>query len=204
MFIIEFEGLDKSGKNTQSKKLKEYLENKGYKVEMTSFHRYDTPTGKLIRDWLYGEYQVSEETIKLIMAADKQAQMDNFREISKTTDILILDRYSLSNICYRKERLDRQWLIDLQRNYIEPDVTIFIDVTPMESMERKGEHGVNDRYERDRKLLENTRNNYKYELSLREKEGKKVIVVENADNMNRSQISLKLNDAIDKILLELK
>lgn len=204
MFIIEFEGLDKSGKNTQSKKLKEYLKNKGYKVEITSFHRYDTPTGKLIRDWLYGEYQVSEETIKLIMAADKQAQMDNFRDISKTTDILILDRYSLSNICYRKERLDRQWLIDLQRNYIEPDVTIFIDVTPMESMERKGEHGVNDRYERDRKLLEDTRNNYKYELSLREKEGKKVIVVENADNMNRSQVSLKLNDAIDKILLELK
>lgn len=89
MKIITLEGLDKSGKHSVSIALKEYLKKLGYKVEQSEFHRYDTPTGKIIRQFLYGDYNVSQETIELIMTADKFAQQDWFDELEENgTDFL--------------------------------------------------------------------------------------------------------------------
>lgn len=197
MFIIEFEGLDKSGKRTQTELLKEELEREGFRVKTTSFHRYDTPTGKLIRDWLYGSYKVSEETIKLIMTADKQAQQDYFKQLEKEYDVLICDRYLLSNICYRRDDLDYEWLQTIQTKLRKPDATVFIDITPQESMERKGEHGVNDLYERDKKLLEVTRENYHKELKkLESVKGYKTLVITDADRLNKTQLSLRISKTV--------
>ena len=57
MIIIGFEGLDKSGKRSQSELLYKALYERGYNVQKSEFHRYDTPTGQLIRRFLDGEYQ---------------------------------------------------------------------------------------------------------------------------------------------------
>ena len=43
--------MDKSGKHTASVQLAEYLIKLGYNVVQSEFHRYDTPTGKLIQDY---------------------------------------------------------------------------------------------------------------------------------------------------------
>lgn len=159
MKIIAIEGLDKSGKHTQSNMLVDYLRSRGYKVEKSEFHRYDTPTGQLIQKWLYKEWDVDQTTIELIMAADKQAQQKWFKELEdQGVDFLILDRYTVSQFVYSLANdIEREWTIALQKYMRKPDLNIFIDIEAEESMRRKGKHGENDRYESDLKLLNGVR-----------------------------------------------
>lgn len=159
MEIIAIEGLDKSGKHTQTKALAEYLRSIGYKVVTSEFHRYDTPTGELIRKWLRKEWEVDQHTIELIMAADKQAQQKWIKQLEEDgVDFLILDRYLGSQRVYSiANNMDPMWVIQLQKHMRKPNFEIFIDIDPAESMRRKGKHGENDRYESDLELLTNVR-----------------------------------------------
>lgn len=155
---------DKSGKATSIQTIKEELESKGYKVATSEFHRYDTPTGELIMQWLTKQWDVSQKTIELIMAADKQAQQEYFARLEMLGyDYLILDRYIHSQYAYGLATgSELEWLDELLYHVREPNVVIYIDVDAETSMSRKGKHnnGVNDRYEEDKRLLENVRYYY--------------------------------------------
>lgn len=166
MKIIVFEGLDKSGKFSQSERLKANLEELGYKVAKSEFHRYDTPTGQLIQKWLYGEYDVDQTTIELIMAADKYAQVPWINSLRKEGyDFLILDRYYTSQIVYgRASGGDVDWIDGLIGDLPAYHLQFFLDISPEESMRRKGKHGENDRYESDLTLLKNVRQWYLHEV----------------------------------------
>lgn len=162
MKVIAFEGLDKSGKKTQSDLLVAFLRSLGYKVHKTEFHRYDTPTGKLVRQYLYGEYKVDDLTIELIMSADKHAQQTHFKELKQNgVDFLVIDRYIGSQLCYaRAKGVDSQFSYQLQKFLIKPDLEIMYDILPETSISRRGEHGENDRYERSIELLTSVRKEY--------------------------------------------
>lgn len=164
MKLIAIEGLDKSGKHSQSELLKQHLEQQGHKVMKSEFHRYDTPTGELIMKWLQKEWDVDQKTIELVMSADKQAQQQWFDELEADgTDFLILDRYTGSQQVYSYANgISPMWTASLQRYMRKFDVEIFIDIPPSESMGRKGKHnnGENDRYESDLELLTNVRELY--------------------------------------------
>lgn len=177
MEIITFEGMDKSGKHTASIQLAEHLKDLGYKVVHSEFHRYDTPTGQLIKDYLYGKYNVSNETIQLIMSADKQAQQDWFVELEKEgVDYLILDRYYLSQKVYsdyfifkseysaEKENYYKKLYSSIIDNFRKSDITIYLDNSPEVSMQRKGQHGDNDLYEQNSELLGFVREGYLKEV----------------------------------------
>lgn len=161
MKIISFEGLDKSGKRTQSDLLAKELSERGYNVVRSEFHRYDTPTGKLIRQFLDGEYKVPQAAIECIMAADKFAQLDWFKELEEQgIDVLILDRYKTSQCVYSMAQ-GITFTPELLDNFMpDPDFEFYLDISVEESMSRKGEHGENDIYERNRTLLEKVKDNY--------------------------------------------
>lgn len=165
MKIVAIEGLDKATKHTASKALADALNQKGYKAVQSEFHRYDTPTGKLIMDWLTGKWDVSQHTIELIMAADKQAQQENIKHLEENlgVDYLILDRYTTSQLAYAiSNDVDYLWVKSLQEHMRRPDIEIIIDISPETSMSRKGKHndGQNDRYESDKAFLTRVRNYY--------------------------------------------
>lgn len=165
MHIIAVEGLDKSGKHTQTEMLREYLINRGFKVAKSEFHRYDTPTGELIMKWLKKEWDVDQTTIELIMTADKQAQQQWFDELDEQgVDFLILDRYTGSQQVYAYANgVSPIWTAMLQKYMRQPSVEVFIDIPAEESMSRKGKHndGNNDRYESDLEMLKRARDIYK-------------------------------------------
>jgi len=164
MQIISLEGLDKSGKHTQSILLEQALRERGYRVVRSEFHRYDTPTGELIRKWLTHEWPVDQWTVELIMAADKYAQQTWFEKLEEQgTDILILDRYITSQLVYSQASgVEREWVFHLVKGLRFPDIEILIDIPPEVSMQRKGKHngGKNDRYESDLALLTRAREYY--------------------------------------------
>lgn len=166
MKIIAIEGLDKSGKYTQSMMLRDRLEKDGFKAVYSAFHRYDTPTGKLIQEWLYKKYEVDQYTIELIMTADKQAQQKWFHELefNEKVDFLILDRYIASQVSYgfaSSNNKDWDWLLALQEKLRKPDLEILIDIPAEVSINRKGKYFGNDRYESDLNFLQTVRRFYK-------------------------------------------
>lgn len=167
MIIIAFEGLDKSGKNTAVENLYQALQSHGYNVEKSEFHRYDTPTGQIIRNFLDGNYKAPQKAIECIMAADKYAQVDWFKELSATTDVLLLDRYKLSQWVYAKaNKVDMSFTLTLLEDLPEPDFTFYLDISPEVSMQRKGQHGDNDIYESNFSLLSDVRDAYKWVVEL--------------------------------------
>lgn len=170
MKIICLEGLDKSGKATTASFLTKSLSDLGYKVAGSEFHRYDTPTGQLIRKFLLGEYNVPQQAIECIMAADKYAQLDWFKQLEEEGyDVLILDRYIASQIVYGVANgITSDFLLNILEDLPQPDFEFFLDITVEESMSRKGQHGENDKYESDKVLLQKVRNYYHMYMKIRQ------------------------------------
>lgn len=159
---MHWKDFDKSGKFTQSNLLVDNLFKLGYKVIRSEFHRYDTPTGDLIKKWLNKEYDADQKTIELLMAADKQAQMKYFEKLEiEGYDYLILDRYIGSQIAYgNASGSDIKWLNELQLYTRKPDIEILIDIDAFESFTRKGKFEKNDRYEENINYLKKVRQVY--------------------------------------------
>ena len=62
--IIVIEGTDCSGKETQSKKLEEYLKQSGKKCKRFYFPNYDSPTGKIVGGPYLGKDEYGESFFK--------------------------------------------------------------------------------------------------------------------------------------------
>ena len=207
MQIIAIEGLDKSGKNTLVKDLELDLKSQGYSVETMEYHNYDSPTGKIIWDWLRGNYEADQKTIELIMAADKHAQKKKIEDFRiNGVDYLLIDRYILSqkvyyfsNIAIDREfdasvvnyRKSLSFLEAILSDLPQPNLNIILNISPETSMSRKGQHGENDKYEENKQLLE-TVSSYYLGMASQFTEIIKVIEAETKTNEDIKIEALKL------------
>lgn len=177
MKIIAIEGLDKAGKHTQADLLAEHLTEMGYKVARYEFVDYDSVTGKLIQEFLHHEQKLDPFTVQLLQAANKQELQPKFKSMDEEYDFLILDRYVQSQFVYGAYFILKQAtkghvsaqefsaqlnILDIlsRDTIVKPWLNIYIDVDVEHSIGRKGEHGENDDYERNKDLLEFTRKLY--------------------------------------------
>lgn len=150
--LIVLEGLDGAGKSTQVKLLKEYIQNKGEKLEYLHFPRFDAPVyGDLIAKFLRGDFgaidQVHPQLVALLFAEDRRDAAKQIREWLDDGRCVLLDRYVYSNIAYQcskikdKERARelRDWIFELEYNIYKiprPDVNLFLDV-PISFVDKK-------------------------------------------------------------------
>lgn len=115
--IIVIEGTDCSGKETQTKLLKEYLISKGYKVGTISYPRYETPTGRIIggpllgkpsimASWFDKPMELDAKVATLYYAADRRASLPVIKELLEENDFLIMDRYVYSNMAHQGSKID--------------------------------------------------------------------------------------------------
>lgn len=174
--IIVIEGTDCSGKETQSKKLVEYLNNNGYKAIRYSFPNYDSPTGKIVggsylgKDYIgpclfpEGAVNVDYKVASLYYAADR---LYNIKEIENSINdgyIVILDRYVYSNMAHQGCKvLDKSkrndiynWLEELEFGLLKlpiPDVKLFLHMPSKYTKilkenreESLDQHELNDEY----------------------------------------------------------
>ena len=174
--LISIEGTDGSGKNTQSKKLKQYLENKGKKAVLFEFPRYETFIGNIIAKYLKGEYgsieQVPKELICIAYAADRKIAQDEIKKYLEEGYYVICDRYTHSNLFSAAKLPENKWsefiswiekLEFEEFNIIKPDITfyLYVDInTTISRIESRGkreyQNGKEDIHENNIDLLLNT------------------------------------------------
>ena len=144
MEFVVIEGLDGSGKSTQIKMLRSYLELKNVKYQYLHFPRTDSPVyGDLISRFLRGELgennSINPYLIAMIYAGDRANAGNMLRKWKEEGFFILVDRYVLSNIAYQGAKISlpedqmklKNWILDLEYKYNNipvPDVNIFLDV----------------------------------------------------------------------------
>jgi len=140
--FIALEGIDGSGKSTQTKLLTEQLTNQGHKVYST-FEPTDNHIGKLIRNILKGNAKADHRIIAGLFVADRLDHLLNEENgiVKKLEEgfTVITDRYCFSSYAYQGTHMNMDWVIQanaMSAEILRPDVNIFIDVSPEISMHR--------------------------------------------------------------------
>ncbi len=150
MFIV-FEGIDKSGKETQAKMLYDYLHGKGIPVIYTEEPSPKNVIGRTIKKWLVGQATItSGEAVTLLYTADRYEHLKNvIIPALNAGKNVICDRYFYSTIAYESAifGMDKEWIRLLHKNVRKPDVVIFIDIDPEISLKRE-RSSPNDRLEK--------------------------------------------------------
>jgi len=150
LFVIE--GVDGSGKSTQLKLLSEYFAGIGYSCEFLHFPRTGSPYfGELIARFLRGEFgsigDVDPYLVAMLYAGDRKDASGMIKNWLDEGRIVLLDRYTYSNIAYQCAKLDDlesqerllNWILSLEFDHFripKPDLNIFLDV-PFSFTEKK-------------------------------------------------------------------
>lgn len=143
--LIVIEGVDSSGKQTQTKNLYTELKNRGYDVMTVAFPNYKSKSSELVKMYLGGEFgddpnAVNPYTASAFFAVDRVASYKlEWQNELNSDKIIIADRYTTSNMIHQASKIDDiceknkflDWVYDFEYNKLglpEPDAVIFLDM----------------------------------------------------------------------------
>jgi len=158
-YLIAFEGLDQSGKQTQAELLRDRLKGDGHKSRLVSFPDYGTSIGEEIARALQGEREYGADVMQLLYVANRYERKPDLQRWLDGGLVLVCDRYRASSVAYGEAfGLDAVWLAEIQKFLPAPALTILLDIAPETAAKRKS--ADRDRYERDLVLLARVRESY--------------------------------------------
>ena len=181
--LIVFEGIDGSGKGTQTKKLFNFLKNKGIKTELFEFPFYsETFFGKEVGNYLNGEFgglnEVHPKLSAMLYAGDRYEKRNELIEKLNQGYLIICDRYVPSNIAHQtakyqnereKENL-KKWIEELEYGVYKlpkPDLIFFLNMNPdisdkliLNKSKRDYTDKKKDLHENDNSYLKNVYNTF--------------------------------------------
>jgi dTMP kinase len=158
-FLIAFEGLDQSGKQTQAERVRDYVTSLGRECRLLSFPDYATSIGAEISRALHGERDYEPDVMQLMYVANRYERRAEMSGWLAGGVVLVCDRYVASSVAYGEAQgLDPEWLSEMQRFLPPADLTILLDIPPETAVQRKA--AGRDRYERDLALLSRVRDSY--------------------------------------------
>jgi dTMP kinase len=143
--LITIDGLDGSGKQTQSEILFDRLKKDGIDTKLVSFPDYDSNSSALVKMYLGGEFSHDPDAVNAyasssFFAVDRFASfVKDWKSDYEKGSVIIANRYTTANAIHqltkiegdkeRKEFLD--WLYDFEFNKLSipsPDLTLFLEV----------------------------------------------------------------------------
>ncbi len=150
--LIAIEGLDGSGKETQSKLLEKYLTGIGKKVHFLSFPTYDGKGSAFVDMYLRGEFGKNPEDTNAFASSTFFA-LDRYysyrmywRDIYQDKDAYIIaNRYTTSNAIHQLSKLPQEewesfleWLWNFEFDKLgipKPDTTVYLEMPPVVFMD---------------------------------------------------------------------
>lgn len=144
--LIVLEGLDRSGKTSQSSRLVSYLEGHGHPVESWRFPDRNTSVGKMISSYLANESNLDDHAIHLLFSANRWEKRSLMLDKLRSGTTLVVDRYSYSGVAFSSAKgLDFKWCKAPELGLLAPDLVLYLDIQPEKAAERGGYGG--ERYE---------------------------------------------------------
>lgn len=141
--FIVIDGLDGAGITTQVDLLQDFLKLNGLKV-FTTKEPTDNVIGGLIRGSLTGVYKLADVSLQFLFSADRDHHLQRIIEPMLSEGVTVIsDRYLWSTVAFGSINLDRKWLLEMQKYFRKPDLTIFLKVSVKECLRRI----IKDRYD---------------------------------------------------------
>lgn len=177
--LIVIEGLDGSGKATQTRLLANKLTSTGKKVKQLEFPDYASPSSSLVKMYLDGEFgknpqDVNAYAASAFYAVDRAASfLKHWKNDCENGSVILCDRYCTSNIIYQMSKVceaERDDFIEWQSDFEyaklglpKPDAVIYLDVEPEVSQKL-----MEKRYEGDKSKMDLHEKNLRFLLECRE------------------------------------
>ena len=154
--FIVIEGLDGSGQSTQAETLKVFLSEEGKEVVLTKEPTADSDAGKKIKEILREKNIISSWELQKLFVQDRKEHLSNLIMPSlKKGTIVISDRYFFSTFAYGvSDGLNLDKLIEMNNDFLLPDLTFILKVSPEVCMERIEERGKGTELFEKREKLE--------------------------------------------------
>lgn len=143
--LLVIEGVDSSGKATQTSLLLNNLKKMNLDVESIEFPDYKSNSSALVKMYLSGEFgknaeDVNPYTASAFFAVDRAASyLKKWKKSLDDGKIIIADRYTTSNFIHQASKIADlkkkdeflSWVSDFEYNRLSlpvPDITIFLDM----------------------------------------------------------------------------
>jgi len=208
--FITFEGVEGCGKTTQIMMLRDYLLEKNYQVKITR-EPGGTAIGDQIRKILLNDdnKNISRETELLLITA---CRVQHIKEVIipalKQDKVVLCDRFFDSTFAYQGygRNIDLEFIKRLNKIVscnIEPDLTILLDLDPLEGLKRANKRNskkaVSEREERfEKETLEFHKRIRIGFLELAQKSQERIKVIDG--NGKIEEIQKTIRSYTDKIL----
>ena len=195
--FIVIEGIDGAGKSTQAAIIGSHFYSNGTTVCLTS-EPSQFLLGGLIRSRLLGEWQSSPECLQLLYAADRAEHLKKEILLRLKEGInVVSDRYFLSSLAYGAVDCDFNWLLQINNQFIMPDLTVFLDVAAKTGADRIAANGKSIELFEKTETLEIVRRNYQVAINLFNDEMAVEII---SGERSKEQVFEDVKTAIGKIL----
>ena len=142
--LIIFEGLDGSGKGTQTKLTAQRLQDQGKDLRQVTFPNYESDSSALVKMYLSGAFGDKPDDVNAYAASSFYA-VDRYASYKKAWGqwyeqggLVVCDRYTTSNAVHQasKEPEDKRqeflrWLYEFEYDRLglpRPDLTLYLDV----------------------------------------------------------------------------
>ena len=218
--IIVISGTDGCGKETQTKKLFNYLSEKNFEIRTQSFPNYESLSAGPVKMYMAGELGknanlISPYQASVLYAADRFCTMKKHEPFLKKGGLMLLDRYMESNLIHQACKIDSNaekqkfinWLNDFEFNVMKipaPNLIIFLNMPPEISMafankrENLKSGAKKDIHEQDPNHLINAYNNG---IEIARKSGWTIIdCTENGNVKTIDQIHKEIAREVDNFL----
>ena len=141
--LIVIEGLDSSGKETQSRMLEEHFKKEGVNCRRVEFPNYKSESSTLVKMYLRGDFgsnasEVNPYAASSFYAVDRYASYKTgFEDFYKNGGLVIADRYTTSNMIHQASKLESgkdefaEWIMNYEYELLglpRPDKVIFLNM----------------------------------------------------------------------------
>lgn len=217
--LIVIDGLDGSGKSTQSKLLADYLKNAGFACRQIKLPDYNDDSSSLVKMYLNGEFGENPDSVNAYAASSFYA-VDRYASFARhwkgdydSGAVIVSDRYTTSNAIHQASKLDDDeadgflyWLFDYEYRLLgipEPKLVIFLDMKPSVSQKLlskryEGDEEKKDIHEKNIEYLNKCR---KSALYAAQKYGWSIVkCYENDRPLTIDEIFLNIKNIVDSVL----
>jgi dTMP kinase len=140
--LIALEGVDRSGKSTQTQMLENYLNEKHKKTEIIKFPDRTTTFGKEIDSFLKNKKKIEDKLVHLLFSINRWELKEKIISLLNEGVNVILDRYSYSGVAYSHAKgIDFDWCLSPEKGLPKPDLVFYFKIDNLEEITKRKEYG---------------------------------------------------------------